>query len=127
MKTETAQYLHQCRAALSAEQAQSLAATANWSHVDKPKVHQDWDALYRKLAPLIDQLPPSADAVQTLIADHYRIATRFYTPSKHAYIGLGLFYGDDDAMRNFHNAYHRDMVPFLAQAMSIYAEAHLSA
>lgn len=81
--------------------------------------------LYRKLAPLIDQLPPCAPAVQALIAEHYSIATRFYTPSQQAYIGLGLFYDDDPDMKDYHNAYHRGMVTFLGEAISIYAKAHL--
>ena len=125
MNTNTAQYIQECRAALSAEQTKSLAATDNWAHVDKQKVHKDWDALYLKLAPLVDRLPASAEPVQALIAEHYSIATRFYTPTKQAYIGLGLFYGDDLEMKKFHNAYHSNMVPFLAEAIAIYADAKL--
>jgi hypothetical protein len=55
-KTFTAEYLQACRVALGTEQAASLAATDNWSHVDKAQVHQDWDALYRELTPLIQYL-----------------------------------------------------------------------
>ena len=125
MNTNTPQYLQECRAALAAEQTKSLAATDNWAHVDKQKVHQDWDALYLKLAPLVDSLAPSAEPVQALIAEHYSIATRFYAPTKQAYIGLGLFYGDDPDMMKYHNAYHSNMVPFLAEAIAIYADANL--
>ena len=125
MKAKTPQYLQECRAALSVEQTRSLAATDNWAHVDKQKVHQDWVALYLKLAPLVDSLAPSAETVQALIAEHYSIATRFYTPTKEAYIGLGLFYGDNADMMKYHNAYHSNMVPFLAAAIAIYADANL--
>jgi len=125
MNTKSKNYLEECRAALSAEQAQSLATTGNWSHVDKQKVHTDWDELYRKIVPVIDLLHPSAEPVQALIAEHYAILSRFYKPSKRAYIGISLLYSEDQNMMNFHTGYHRDMVPFMAQAMSVYAEANL--
>lgn len=125
MTTKSEDYLKECRAALSAEQAHSLATTANWAHVDKQKVHADWDALYRKIAPAIDSLAPSAEPVQALVAEHYGIVSRFYKPSKKAYIGMSLFYGEDSNMQAFHSGYHRDMVPFMAEAMSLYAEANL--
>jgi hypothetical protein len=46
-------------------------------------------------------------------------------PSKKAYIGMSLFYGEDRKMQACHSGYHRDMVPFMAEAMSNYAEAKL--
>jgi len=125
MKKKSENYLEECRAALSAEQAESLATTANWAHVDKPKVHSDWDELYQKIAPVIDSHLPSAEPVQALIAEHYGIVSRFFKPSKEAYIGMGLLYGEDQKMMAFHNAYHPNMVPFIAEAMSIYADENL--
>ena len=71
---------------------------------------------------MIDHLPPAAEPVQALIAEHYGIVCRFYTLSKQAYIGMSLFYGDDLDMMNFHNAYHGNMVPFLAEAISIVSD-----
>lgn len=90
MKTQTTalEYLQECRSALSAEQARSLAETNNWSHVNKPQVHMDWDALYKKLTPMIERLPPSAPEIQAILARHYNIVSRFYAPSKQAYIGV---------------------------------------
>lgn len=121
----TEQVLDACRAALAAEQAKSLEETANWSHVDKAQVHADWDALYQRLAPLVHSQPASAPAVQALMAEHYAIVSRFYAPSRQAYMGMGLLYEENPDMKAFHSAYHPDMVPFLAQAMFRYAETHL--
>ena len=39
--------------------------------------------------------------------------------------GMSLFYQENEDMRNFHNAYHLDMVGFLAAAMPIYADENL--
>jgi TipAS antibiotic-recognition domain len=80
---------------LSCEQAQSLAATDNWSHVDKTQVHLDWDSLYKELTPMIETLPASAPEIQGMMARHYAIVSRFYRPSKQAYIGMSLFYGEN--------------------------------
>lgn len=52
------------RDALAAEQARSLAATDNWSHVDKPTIHADWDALYKELTPLLDRYDPQSTEFQ---------------------------------------------------------------
>lgn len=126
MNTEkSADYLQECRAALSAEQALSLSLTENWAHVDRAQVHNDWDALYKRLTPLLQNCPASAPEVQALMEEHYRIVSRFYTPSKMAYIGMSIFYAENTDMANFHKAYHPSMVAFLAEAIPIYAEANL--
>jgi TipAS antibiotic-recognition domain len=121
----TPQYLQECREALSSEQMKSLTETDNWSHVDKQQVHIDWDALYKELTPLMQQLPPSAPDIQAIMARHYSIISRFYAPSKQAYIGMSLFYSENQDMKDFHNAYDPKMVEFLAEAMPIYAHEHL--
>jgi hypothetical protein len=121
----TPQYLQECREALSSEQMKSLTETDNWSHVDKQQVHIDWDALYKELTPLMQQLPPSAPDIQAIMARHYSIVSRFYAPSKQAYIGMSLFYSENQDMKDFHNAYDPKMVEFLTEAMPIYAHEHL--
>jgi hypothetical protein len=124
-KIKTAEYLEQCRSALAEEQAESLTQTNNWSHVDKNQVHADWDSLYRQLVPLIDHQPTDSVEVQSFIERHYSIVSRFYKPSKMAYIGMSLLYAENDDMRTFHNSYHPKMVAFLAEAIPIYASNHL--
>lgn len=124
-KTLGTEYLQECKTALDAEQARSLAETDNWSHVDKLKVHLDWDALYKELAPLLDRLLPSSPEIQAIMARHYTIVSRFYAPSQKAYIGMSLFYRENQDMKAFHSAYHPNMVEFLTEAMPIYAHENL--
>jgi hypothetical protein len=114
-------YLQHCRDALASEQAHSLSQTQQWAHVDKPKVHADWDLLYRELAPLIDQQPPDSQQVQSIIERHFAIVSRFYTPTRLAYVGMSLYYAENDDMRNFHQTYHPRMVEFLGEAIPIFA------
>lgn len=126
LQQATPAYLDQCRAAQRAEQAQSLASTNNWSHVDKPQAHADFDAFYKELAPLIDTNEPASLTIQALMAKHYAIVSRFYAPSRDAYVGTALFYEDNADMKAFHNGYHPRMVEFLGDAVCVYAQANLS-
>lgn len=121
----TSEFLEQCRQALAAEQSKSLAETNNWSHVDKTQVHLDWDILYKEMALLMDTSLSTSAETQLLIARHYSIISRFYPPSKNAYIGLALFYGENSDMKAFHNAYHPKMVEFLGEAIPFYADRNL--
>jgi len=118
-------YLEQCRQALAAQQSKSLAETENWSHVDKQQVYIDWDILYKELTPLVEGSLPSSPEVQALMSRHYSIAVRFYTPSREAYIGLGLFYQDNPDMRAYHNHFHPRMVDFLGEAIQVFAQRNL--
>lgn len=119
-------YLNECRQALNEEQTLSLANSNQWEHVDRARVHQDWDTLYEQMIPLVAKADPAANEVQTLVAEHYRIACRFYTPTAHAYVGMALYYQENPDMVAFHNAYHPDMVTFFADAMLVYARTTLS-
>ncbi|CAN7341477.1 TipAS antibiotic-recognition domain-containing protein [Acidovorax sp. LjRoot117] len=114
-----------CRTALAEEQAHSLATTNNWAHVDKAQVHRDWDTLYKKLVILIPDYPPYSPVIQELIAEHHKIVSRFYTPSKMAYIGMSLYYVEDPDMTKYYFAYHPGMASFLSEAIPFCAEAHL--
>ncbi len=125
LQQTTPAYLDQCRAAQRAEQEQSLAATDQWAHVDKAQAHADFDVLYKELAPLIDTSAPSSAAVQALMAKHFEIVSRFYVPSREAYVGTALFYADNADMKAFHNGYHPRMVEFLGDAVHAYAQQHL--
>jgi hypothetical protein len=114
-----------CRRSLGEEQARSLAKTDGWAHVDKDRVHADWDALYSEIAGYLDGSRPEDDWVQELIEKHFEIACRFYSPTREAYIGMAMLYSEDAAMLEFHNAYHARMVEFLGLAMRVFAGRRL--
>ncbi|BCJ47163.1 hypothetical protein Aiant_78200 [Actinoplanes ianthinogenes] len=106
------------RRALADEQAASLAATAGWAHVDKDQVHRDWHDLYGEIAAAITAgAQPGDEAVQDLVARHHAVVSRFYSPSTDAYLGMALFYAEDEGMRTWHTSYHPRMVEFLGAAM----------
>ncbi|MER5861062.1 TipAS antibiotic-recognition domain-containing protein [Streptomyces sp900105245] len=116
-------YEDECRRSLAEEQAKSLAGTNNWEHVDRERVHQDWDVLYREITAFLDGGSlPGDQKIQELVRRHFDIVSRFYTPSREAYVGMSLFYAEDEAMRAFHDSYHPGMVEFLGAAIRVFAE-----
>jgi hypothetical protein len=117
--------LDHCRRALSEEQAVSLAATEQWAHVDRAKAHADWASLYARIAEIIGDAAPASDRAQALVHEHYLIASRFYVPSRLAYVGMSLFYAENDDMRDFHNQFHPRMVRYLGAAIPEYAQRTL--
>jgi len=125
MKKLSKEYLTKCTTALTAEQAHSLSITDNWAHVNRELVHQDWDTLYKKLADYADEQTVDNVSVQTLMKEHFEIACRFYTPSKEAYIGMGIFYKENEDMKKFHNSYHPKMADYLGDAIVHYAGTNL--
>ncbi|WP_428024037.1 TipAS antibiotic-recognition domain-containing protein [Arcobacter sp.] len=119
------EYLDKCKNALEVEQAYSLSTTGNWAHVNRELVHQDWDTLYKKLAEYIDECNVDNENVQLLMKEHFEIACRFYIPSKEAYIGMGIFYKENEDMKKFHNSYHPKMVDYMGDAIVHYASNNL--
>ena len=122
---KTNEYIDSCKKALKEEQEKSLLETNNWSHVNKEEVHKNWNLLYAKIAEELDTLSPSDLKAQNFIREHYKIVGAFYKPSKEAYIGMSLFYKEDEAMRTFHKSFHVKMLNFLEEAIFIYAYKNL--
>ncbi|MFD9607863.1 TipAS antibiotic-recognition domain-containing protein [Streptomyces sp. NPDC004290] len=116
-------YEDECRRALAEEQAKSLAETDDWKNVDRERVHHDWDVLYREITTLLGGGPlPGDQQVQELVGRHFDIVCRFYIPSRQAYVGMSLFYAEDEAMRTFHDSYHPGLVEFMGAAIRVFAE-----
>uniref|UniRef100_UPI004048DBE0 TipAS antibiotic-recognition domain-containing protein n=1 Tax=Roseivirga sp. TaxID=1964215 RepID=UPI004048DBE0 len=119
------EYLEECKNALNVEQTYSLSTTDNWAHVNREVVHQDWDVLYKKIAKYVGETTVDNESVQALMKEHFEIACRFYTPSKEAYIGMGMFYKENDDIKKFNNSYNPEMVKYLGDAIVHYAGSHL--
>ncbi len=87
---------------------------------------QQADQMYKDLAQALDQgLEPSDAAVQTLIQKHYDLTKEFWTPNHDTYIGLSQFYGSHPDFVTYYEAIHPKLLPFLTQAMKVYASNHL--
>ncbi len=91
----------------------------------------DVDAAYvgigRRLIPLIDaRVAPDDERVLDVMADHYAIVARFWTPDAEQYAGLGDLYVDHEDFRARYDAEHPRMAGYLRDAMAAYAVARLT-
>lgn len=84
------------------------------------KVHGDLAVLKRKGTATSD------NAVQDVVAFHYRLVSLAWTPNRDAYEGLGDMYLSDDRLRRNIGAGDDDLVKYLVDAMRIYADDHLA-
>ncbi|MDP5213463.1 TipAS antibiotic-recognition domain-containing protein [Pseudoalteromonas tunicata] len=73
----------------------------------------------------MDETAVNNESVQALMKEHFEIACRFYIPSKKAYIGMAIFYNQNEDMKKFHNSYHPAMVEYLGDAIVYYADNNL--
>ncbi|MGD9954711.1 MAG: TipAS antibiotic-recognition domain-containing protein, partial [Candidatus Nanopelagicales bacterium] len=94
---------------------------------DVAAVNEEYAAIGRRLVPLIDSgAAPDDPRVQAVIADHYAIVARFWTPDAESYAGLGDLYVDSPDFRKRYDAEHPRMAEFLRDAMAAYAIASLA-
>lgn len=70
-------------------------------------------------------MPSAFTTIQALMAKHLAIVSRFYLPSREAYVGTALFYADNADMKAFHTTYHPQLVELLAEAVYVYAQQNL--
>ena len=77
--------------------------------------------------PLIDaDVAPDDERVLDVMADHYAIVARFWTPNAESYAGLGDLYADSPDFRARFDAEHPRMADYLRDAMAAYAIARLT-
>ncbi len=60
--------------------------------------------------------------VQTVIAEHYKHLSNFYTPNKDMYKGLAEMYIGDTRFKSFFETYHPDLPQFMHDAMMVFVE-----
>jgi hypothetical protein len=64
--------------------------------------------------------------VQDLVRLHHQVTSLFWTPNREAYKGLGQLYLDDERFRQNVGAGDDSLVQYLHEAMTVYADTHLS-
>ena len=83
------------------------------------------DIQIQLVAALKAGLAPDAPEVQVLVRKHYESITHYWIPDRERYIGLGEMYKEAPDFKKFYDAYHPDLVNFLAAAMRAFAEREL--
>ena len=94
---------------------------------DVAGVDAEYTAIGARLIPLIDAgVAPDDERVLEVMADHYAIVARFWTPDAEQYAGLGELYVDSPDFRARYDAEHPRMAEYLRDAMAAYAIARLT-
>ena len=63
--------------------------------------------------------------VQALVAEHFALIKRFYTPTAEMYAGLGRMYVEHPDFRKLYESYHPKLAEYLAEAMGVFAAERL--
>jgi DNA-binding transcriptional MerR regulator len=94
---------------------------------DVAGVDAEYAAIGARLIPLIDAgVAPDDERVLDVMADHYAIVARFWTPDAEQYAGLGDLYVDSPDFKARYDAEHPRMAEYLRDAMAAYALARLA-
>ncbi|OGT39705.1 MAG: transcriptional regulator [Gammaproteobacteria bacterium RIFCSPHIGHO2_12_FULL_38_14] len=97
-----------------------------WSKDDWMQNKNEADDLYAQFASAIEHhLSPSSSEVQALTKKHFEMTKKFWTPNKESYIGLSQLYGSHPDFVKFYNKIHPNLLPFLVEAMEVFANREL--
>ncbi|MBI1376760.1 MAG: MerR family transcriptional regulator [Frankiales bacterium] len=108
--------------------AESRRRAGTMTKAEVAAVDADYAEIGRRLVPLIDAgVAPDDPRVLDVMADHYAIVARFWTPTADQYAGLGDLYVDHPGFSQARYAKeHPMMAEYLRDAMAAYAIARLT-
>jgi DNA-binding transcriptional MerR regulator len=99
-----------------------------WSEQDAELARTGYPRVHEGLAELKAEGADIRDPrVQELVRLHHQITSLFWTPNREAYKGLGQLYLDDERFRQNVGGGDDSLVQYLHDAMTVYADTHLSA
>lgn len=108
-----------------AVEAQQRAAS--WDDATAAAVRAEGDAVHRDLATAMAAGAAVDDAgVQAVVARHHAWVSRFWSPGRDAYTGLGRLYVDDERFTATIDATAPGLSAYLRDAIAVYARARLS-
>ena len=97
----------------------------NWTKADWDKSRQQFDAICKELARLIEKhFLSDSKEVQSVVRQHYQWLKKFWTPNKESYPAHGQLIVETD-LRKAYETFHPQLPQFLAEAMHIFAEHEL--
>nr|WP_240343929.1 TipAS antibiotic-recognition domain-containing protein [Paenibacillus sp. SYP-B3998] len=105
---------------------ESKNKTGSWSKEDYEAVQSSFEKLHKQFAVLITQGAQVTDEeVQQLVGLHFGIVSKFYTPTKEVYQGLGHMYVESPDFKTMYDNHHPQLAEFLRDAMKVYADTQL--
>lgn len=96
------------------------------SSTERKQLHEECLDITKSFAMAIDNKHAvDSETVQNLIRRHYDWVCHYWQPTKETYIALGKMYFEHNEFNDFYNQYHPEMVRFLSNAMTVFAEINL--
>ncbi|THV26188.1 MerR family transcriptional regulator [Glycomyces paridis] len=95
---------------------------------ERRAIPAEFDAINARLQTLRDAgAAPDDDAVQTVVADHYRLVARHWDsqPGAEAYKGLAALYTEDPRFADTYDQVADGFAAYLAEAIRHWADTHL--
>jgi DNA-binding transcriptional MerR regulator len=106
---------------------ESKRRISGWTRADVTSAMDDWQEHLRHLAELMRQgLGVETPQVQGVIAGHHAWLTRFWTPDRVSYAGLGDMYADDPRFSEQIDSVAPGLAHYLRDAITTYAEQRVS-
>lgn len=99
----------------------SWSLVKNWTKADWAHVSAQHDAACTKIVAHMSE-GTASNGVQQGVDEHYQWLTQFGEYSYEMYRGLGAMYRDDARFAATYAKYHRDLPPFIAEAIGIYCD-----
>jgi len=101
----------------------SWSKVSRLSKSEKEKLHKRCDEISKSLAEAIAKgLKPDDEEVQTMIKAHYDWICNYWEPNQASYIELSELYQEDNELGAYYKQFHLDMIPFLTEAMKVFAK-----
>jgi MerR family transcriptional regulator, thiopeptide resistance regulator len=99
-----------------------------WNKADMEEIQAESVAVEQALGSALRKGEPAdSAAVQALIRRHHAWVSRFWTPNRTAYIGLGRLYLEHPDFTARYEAVAPGLTEYMAEAMRVFAERELAA
>lgn len=109
-----------------AEVAATRARTAHWTREDHLTQARRFDDVEARLADLLRAgATPDSEPVLDVVAEHHAGVSRYWTPDRESYSGLGRLYADDPEWRARFDERRPGLAEYLRDALAAYASRRL--
>jgi DNA-binding transcriptional MerR regulator len=121
------QYFDEARENWGDSVDESISRVQGWTADDWAGYKDEAAAVTNRLAELFDAGVPADDSrVLDAVDGHYRLTSRFWTPNRESYTGLGQMYVDDPRFAKNYEDVRDGLTTYLRDAMTAYADARLA-
>jgi len=105
---------------------ESRRRVRGWTTEEAAAIGREYGEIEQRLVALIEEgAAPDDPRVYDVLDRHYATVSRFWTPNRESYTGLGQLYVDSPDFKARYDAQHPRLAEFLRDSMAGYAQARL--